>query len=80
MATGAFLSTNIEQVLRDYVATAGGVNASSAQVIKLKGDASSRAYYRVRDEQHSYVVMVMPQDASKSDEATKGAAPTPTEW
>jgi aminoglycoside/choline kinase family phosphotransferase len=70
------VSIDIEQILRDYAATAGGVNASAARVIKLKGDASSRAYYRIADDAHSYVAMVMPQDASKSEEASKGAAPT----
>lgn len=43
---------------------------------KLKGDASSRSYYRVGAPPSSFVVMVMPPDAAaKSDEISKGAAP-----
>jgi aminoglycoside/choline kinase family phosphotransferase len=70
------LASNIDQVLRTYTARHTKLDAATANVLKLKGDASSRAYYRVSDATHSYVVMVMPQDATRSDEATKGAAPT----
>jgi aminoglycoside/choline kinase family phosphotransferase len=46
-------------------------------VKKLKGDASNRSYYRVGTYPKSWVVMVMPLDASKkSEEASKGDAPT----
>ena len=52
-------------------------SASSAPVEKLKGEASSRSYYRVGTPPLSQVVMVMPPDSlKKSDEVVKGDAPT----
>ncbi len=52
-------------------------SSSSAPVKKLKGEASSRSYYRVGTPPHSQVVMVMPPDSlKKSDEVSKGDAPT----
>ncbi len=52
-------------------------SSSSAPVEKLKGEASSRSYYRVGTPPLSQVVMVMPPDSlKKSDEVVKGEAPT----
>lgn len=68
---------NIEAALRDQVTQATGRQTfASAPVVKLKGDASNRSYYRVGVWPESYVVMVMPQEASKkSEEATSGEPP-----
>ncbi|HUB08135.1 MAG TPA: phosphotransferase, partial [Myxococcales bacterium] len=53
-----------------------GVPARELSVQKLKGDASSRSYYRVaRPGGPSAVAMVLPADATKSEEASKGDAP-----
>jgi len=50
---------------------------NAAPVVKLKGEASARSYYRVGEAPDSHVVMVMPPDAlKKSDEVSKGDAPT----
>jgi aminoglycoside/choline kinase family phosphotransferase len=66
----------LDGALRAQVQLATGVNASALPVLKLKGDASNRSYFRVGSPPHSYVLMVMPKDAAaKSEEATKGAAP-----
>jgi hypothetical protein len=65
----------MDQTVRDYAARKGGLDSARSRVQKLKGDASSRSYYRVADDKTSYVVMVMPADASKSDEVTKGGPP-----
>jgi N-acetylmuramate 1-kinase len=66
----------LESSLRAQVALATGADASAHPVLKLKGEASSRSYYRVGTAPHSTVLMVMPKDAlTKSDEATQGAAP-----
>jgi len=67
----------IEAALRDQAAKARGVPAQDAPVHKLKGDASTRSYYRVGAPPDSVILMVMPPDASKrSEEASKGEAPT----
>jgi N-acetylmuramate 1-kinase len=67
----------LEAALRAEVALATGSSQANAPVVKLKGEASSRSYYRVGSPPKSHVVMVMPPDAAKkSDEATQGAAPT----
>ncbi len=66
----------LESSLRAQVKLATGADASAAPVLKLKGDASNRSYYRVGAAPNSTVVMVMPTDAlTKSEEATKGAPP-----
>lgn len=65
----------MDQTLTDYAARKGGLNASRTHVSKLKGEASGRSYYRVADDKASFVVMVMPHDALKSDEVTKGGPP-----
>ena len=66
----------LESALRTQVKLATGTDASAHPVFKLKGEASSRSYYRVGNAPDSTVLMVMPKDAlTKSDEATKGAAP-----
>ena len=65
-----------DAALRNQVKLAAGVDASAMPVLKLKGDASNRSYYRVGAPPKSHVLMVMPKDAlTKSEEATKGAAP-----
>jgi aminoglycoside/choline kinase family phosphotransferase len=51
-------------------------SSATFQVTKLAGQASSRMYYRIAGPQSSYVAMVLPPDATKSDEATSGSAPT----
>ena len=65
---------DIENVLRDVVNRATGRSTSAAEIIKLKGDASNRSYFRVRENGQTHVVMVMPLD-TKSEEATKGEPP-----
>jgi aminoglycoside/choline kinase family phosphotransferase len=68
---------NLEAALRDQVKAAVGKVAPEAPVLKLKGDASNRSYYRVGSGAGSYVLMVMPPDSlKKSEEATAGDAPT----
>lgn len=62
----------LEEVLRRFVGASPLTTAT--RVRKLKGDASNRSYYRV-GEGPSVVVMVMPKEATKSEEKTKGAAP-----
>jgi N-acetylmuramate 1-kinase len=71
------MSAATDEQLKAQVQKATGVDAASGQVKKLKGDASNRSYYRVSVGPKSWVVMVMPPDASKkSEEASKGDAPT----
>jgi aminoglycoside/choline kinase family phosphotransferase len=66
----------LEAAMRDQVARATGRPATQAPNTKLKGDASNRSYYRVGAGRDSWVVMVMPPDATKkSEEATKGEPP-----
>jgi N-acetylmuramate 1-kinase len=66
----------IEAALRDQVGKAIGRPVSEAPVKQLKGDASNRSYYRVGAPPESWVVMVMPPEASKkSEEASKGEPP-----
>lgn len=66
----------LEAALRDQVARATGRAASDANVLKLKGEASSRSYFRVGTPPSSHVLMVMPPEASKkSEEASKGDPP-----
>ena len=66
----------LEAALRDQVGKAIGRPVSQAPILKLKGDASNRSYYRVGSAPESWVVMVMPLDASKkSEEASKGEPP-----
>ena len=67
--------STIDDALRRYAAEKGGVDGATAQVRKLKGDASSRSYYRVADGRASYVVMVMPPEAGRSEEISKGGPP-----
>jgi aminoglycoside/choline kinase family phosphotransferase len=54
-----------------------GEPASGFTVTKLKGDASSRSYYRLRAATTSLVAMVLPEDAAKSEEATQTVATPP---
>ncbi|MCY1015958.1 aminoglycoside phosphotransferase family protein [Pyxidicoccus sp. MSG2] len=66
----------LEAALRDQVGQAVGRPVPHAAIKKLKGDASNRSYYRVGAAPDSWVVMVMPPDATKkSEEATKGEPP-----
>ena len=54
-----------------------GVPVPSAQIVKLRGDASTRSYFRVRveeapaDRPESVIVMQLPEDAFQSDEGGK---------
>ncbi|HZI15579.1 MAG TPA: phosphotransferase, partial [Myxococcus sp.] len=67
---------DLEAALRDQVGQAIGRPVPHAPIKKLKGDASNRSYYRVGAGPDSWVVMVMPLDATKkSEEATKGEPP-----
>jgi aminoglycoside/choline kinase family phosphotransferase len=67
---------DLEATLRGHAARATGLPAAGAPVLKLKGDASSRSYYRVGHPPESVVLMVMPPDAAvRSDEVTHGAIP-----
>lgn len=67
---------NLETALRTQVEQATRLSMNTANVTKLKGEASSRAYYRVGTWPDSYVVMVMPPEALKtSDEVSKGEVP-----
>jgi hypothetical protein len=66
----------LEAALRDQVGKATGRPVPQAAIKKLKGDASNRSYYRVGQAPESWVVMVMPPEASKkSEEASKGEPP-----
>lgn len=66
----------LEAALRDQVGKALGRPMPQAPIQKLKGDASNRSYYRVGTAPESWVVMVMPPEASKkSEEASKGEPP-----
>ncbi|WP_223636295.1 aminoglycoside phosphotransferase family protein [Corallococcus sp. EGB] len=66
----------LEAALRDQVGQAIGRPVPDAPIKKLKGDASNRSYYRVGTPPESWVLMVMPPDATKkSEEATKGEPP-----
>ncbi len=67
----------IEAALRDQVSKATGRAVSSeSPVSKLKGEASSRSYYRIGVPPESWVAMVMPPEAAKkSEEATRGEPP-----
>jgi len=65
----------LEAALRDQVAKATGTPAGAKPVVKIKGDASNRSYYRVGLAPDSHIVMVMPQGPQKSEEATRGEAP-----
>lgn len=67
----------IENSLREQVRLATGFAVESAPILKLKGDASNRSYYRVGVAPNSWVLMVMPPESLlKSEEVTQGAAPT----
>ena len=67
---------DLDNDLRRHAEQATGRNLDGAVVLKLKGDASNRSYYRVGTPPDSWVLMVMPPDAAtKSEEATKGEAP-----
>lgn len=68
---------DLEKSLIAQVEQAVGHSIGDVPVLKLKGDASNRSYYRVGTPPQSWVLMVMPPDAAKkSEEASSGAAPT----
>ena len=81
MSPEATPDANLLAALREQVQAAlepgAGKDASrNAPVLKLKGDASNRSYYRVGTPPHSWVLMVMPPESLKrSEEATGGDAP-----
>jgi hypothetical protein len=57
-------------------AAARGAAADSFAVEKLAGQASNRAYYRIAAKGGpSFVAMVLPREAAKSEEAQSGAQP-----
>jgi aminoglycoside/choline kinase family phosphotransferase len=67
---------DLDASLRAQVELATSRPDPAAPVLKLKGDASSRSYYRVGRAPDSAVVMVMPPDAQRrSEEVTQGAPP-----
>lgn len=67
----------LDASLVQQVEQAVGHPIGQAPVLKLKGDASNRSYYRIGSPPQSWVTMVMPPDAAKkSEEASKGDAPT----
>ncbi|MHB8418067.1 MAG: aminoglycoside phosphotransferase family protein [Myxococcales bacterium] len=64
----------LPETLTRLVSEVSSVPARELTVQKLKGDASSRSYYRVaRPGGPSCVAMVLPPDAGKSEEASHGA-------
>ena len=68
---------DLDTQLRAQMELAIGRPLGPAPVLKLKGDASNRSYYRVGTAPDSWVLMVMPPDSlKKSEEASKGPAPT----
>lgn len=67
----------LDSQLRAQVEQAIGRSVGAAPVLKLKGDASNRSYYRVGTAPDSWVLMVMPPDSlKKSEEVSKGPAPS----
>jgi aminoglycoside/choline kinase family phosphotransferase len=58
----------LHRVLCAMAAEITGEPASGFLVQKLKGDASSRSYYRLRSGASSLVAMVLPEEATKSEE------------
>lgn len=69
---------SIEATLRQQVEAASGQPMKGAPVVKLKGEASSRSYYRVGSAPASWVTMVMPVESAKKSEEG-GAAEVPAE-
>jgi N-acetylmuramate 1-kinase len=69
------MAMTLEAALRDQVARATGRPQEGAPVQKLKGDASNRSYLRVGTWPDSVVVMVMPEQAHTSEEASGKAVP-----
>lgn len=68
--------STLEDSLRHDVRAATRADVANAPVTALVQNASNRSYYRVGTPPSSWVVMVMPPEAAlKSEEATQGAAP-----
>jgi aminoglycoside/choline kinase family phosphotransferase len=64
-----------ERLVRIARAAARGNETNPFQVAQLPGQASNRSYYRVAAKGGpSYVAMVLPPDATRSEEATSGPA------
>jgi aminoglycoside/choline kinase family phosphotransferase len=69
-------TAQLSETLAGLTAEVSGIPTSEFKIRKLKGDASSRSYYRVaRPHGPSYVAMVLPPDAARSEEASKGEVP-----
>jgi aminoglycoside/choline kinase family phosphotransferase len=64
----------LEDTLRHFAGDAVRADLTSAPLTKLKGDASNRSYYRIGSTP-SYVLMVMPREATRSEEMTSGEPP-----
>jgi N-acetylmuramate 1-kinase len=62
---------DLNSTLRRLAAEVTGEPGPSFTVTKLKGDASSRSYYRLKGSTNSLVAMVLPEEAGKSEEATQ---------
>ncbi|MHB1847266.1 MAG: aminoglycoside phosphotransferase family protein, partial [Deltaproteobacteria bacterium] len=69
------MPSSLTETLTRLAGETAGRPAADFAVQKLKGDASSRSYYRLSAKGRSYIAMVLPEDAGKSEEATKGEAP-----
>jgi len=64
----------LEQQLVDRARRISGAASAPFQVKKLKGDASSRSYYRVfQPGGASFVAMVLPSEGPQSEEVTAGS-------
>lgn len=70
---------NLDPQIREQVATATGQPQTNAPITKLKGDASSRSYFRVGTPPRSWVVMYMPPETAKKSEEASAAGAAPLE-
>ncbi|MBI3070732.1 MAG: phosphotransferase [Deltaproteobacteria bacterium] len=69
----------MDHAIRAFLKDLGTPSDTAFSVEKLRGDASSRIYWRLRPRTGSIpsiIVMQLPANAKASDEATSGAAPT----
>jgi len=65
----------LDERLARFAARAGGLDERRVRVSLVKQDASNRSYHRVAQDGRSFVVMVMPVDASRSEEVTSCGPP-----